>query len=204
MIHALPLAIPFLLAISLAACAQEPLQQGSDDKSDAVDRLCLDEGLEPGCDICAVRELHNDGICDDFCVSPDPDCGESGQCRIAGLGGFEQSSDFGDELVISSEQITADNIDAQSEARVAHFLAAAEFATESSVTLENVFDVSDDGTFEVLLGDVVIGDSLIDFTWYKWFAGDTEVGVIFDVDTITVLAAVSDGQVRSCELAEAE
>jgi len=42
--------------------------------SAAWDALCKLQGLAAGCDLCAALGWYQDGVCDDFCPGPDPDC----------------------------------------------------------------------------------------------------------------------------------
>jgi hypothetical protein len=46
----------------------------------AVEKLCRELGLAPGCDLCDARGWYDDGVCDSFCAEPDPDCPATASC----------------------------------------------------------------------------------------------------------------------------
>ena len=74
-----------LLAIPLSACGGD---NAADDGSDQPGALTKDEARAAGKadgteDYCEYFEWYGDGICDDFCLNPDPDCG-AGTCEAAG------------------------------------------------------------------------------------------------------------------------
>jgi hypothetical protein len=69
------------LTVGLAGCdttetpslAKDDAMQGKADGF--TDSLCLEIGAESGCDLCAEMGWYDDGVCDDFCESVDPECG---------------------------------------------------------------------------------------------------------------------------------
>ncbi len=79
------LAIPaaFGLSLGLAGCTGGETEPNMLDKDEAAqgkedgftDTLCEWIGAEPGCDLCDELGWYGDGVCDDFCDEPDPDCG---------------------------------------------------------------------------------------------------------------------------------
>lgn len=82
------------------------------------------------------------------------------------------------------------------EINVQQIIIAAEHheAFTRDAALRAAFDHSDDDEFDVLLVEID-GAS---YDWIRWWAGDTEVGLIFDHETLTVVAAVGDQDVIGC------
>jgi len=63
-------------------------------------------------------------------------------------------------------------------------------------TVEQVFEFIDpDGLYVNSVIDSLTGDR---FTWAKFYAGDTEVGYLYRVGTLDMVAIVSDGDVIDC------
>lgn len=59
---------------------------------------------------------------------------------------------------------------------------------------EALFDGSDDG-------DVIVIEGSLDdvaLTWIRFYAGDTEVGVIFEPDSTRIVAEIGDGDILGC------
>jgi hypothetical protein len=78
---AVPAAVGLSLGLGLAGCAGEDgageITRGevASAKADGMtDRLCVEVGAEPGCDLCEELDYYDDGICDEFCDYVDPDC----------------------------------------------------------------------------------------------------------------------------------
>jgi hypothetical protein len=68
-----------LLASSffVLACKSSSTSVPKPEKEDAIARLCEDIGEPADCDICELRDWIGDGVCDDFCLTHDPDCGRA-------------------------------------------------------------------------------------------------------------------------------
>jgi hypothetical protein len=63
-------------------------------------------------------------------------------------------------------------------------------------TLEQVFNYIDpDGLYVNSVLDALTGDR---YTWVKFYAGDTEVGYLYPVGSLDLVAVVSDGDVINC------
>ncbi len=58
-----------------SACANQEAADPQLTKDDV--RGMLGKGDHNSPDYCAIYDWYGDGICDDFCKNPDPDCGES-------------------------------------------------------------------------------------------------------------------------------
>ena len=81
---AMPAAVGLTIGLTGAAgcVGEDPVDRGEvtremarDAKADGfTDWLCEILWLPPGCDLCEELGWYDDGICDDFCESPDPDC----------------------------------------------------------------------------------------------------------------------------------
>ncbi len=61
-----------LVALLLSACAAQTAPAGGEPTRDEARELVA-KGDAP-LDICDIWDWYGDGICDDFCVEPDPDC----------------------------------------------------------------------------------------------------------------------------------
>lgn len=64
----------------------------------------------------------------------------------------------------------------------------------------DLYEVSDDGSFQIFTGTV----NDIDIDWVQFFAGDTEVGVIFEAGTTNIIGEVGDGDIRGCDATRIE
>ncbi len=74
---------------------------------------------------------------------------------------------------------------------------------DGNESVETLFgnSVTDDENF--ILNDVIVdADIPFEGDWVKFFAGDTEVGVIFDVATLKIVAEVGDGDIMKCTAVE--
>lgn len=62
-----------LLALTLAACGftGDDKEPGADEPS----KKDIAQITEPGQDYCDLYDWYGDGVCDEFCTQPDPDCG---------------------------------------------------------------------------------------------------------------------------------
>lgn len=62
--------------------------------------------------------------------------------------------------------------------------------------LAELFDAVDsDGVYETNVRDGVSG---ADYTWLRWYMGDTEVGYVFDVGSLAPVAKIGDGDIYDC------
>ncbi|MEM9193691.1 MAG: hypothetical protein AAGF12_31235 [Myxococcota bacterium] len=68
--------------------------------TDLQAELCAVEGLSADCDLCAEWSYYADGICDDFCTSPDPDCG-----RLPAIGTVEVLGQHCTGVLIDSDVV---------------------------------------------------------------------------------------------------
>ena len=86
-------ALAILLAVAAPACAADPMSTrgGAGGKADAPDP-------------CAVHDWYADGVCDDFCVLPDPDCSSFERFEIERAGVCPESVDCAGFLEISSDR----------------------------------------------------------------------------------------------------
>lgn len=66
---------------------------------------------------------------------------------------------------------------------------------EETERFDLLFFADDEGELQLL--EIVIDD--VAFDWVRFFAGDTEVGVIFDDGTSDVVVEISDGDLLTCE-----
>ncbi len=55
--------------------------------------------------------------------------------------------------------------------------------------------IDDDGVYETDLRDLVTG---ADYTWLRWYMGDTEVGYVFAAGGLEPIAKVGDGDIYDC------
>ncbi|MBT8491946.1 MAG: hypothetical protein KJO07_02705 [Deltaproteobacteria bacterium] len=111
----------------------------------------------------------------------------------------DDSQELADHVVAGREVSVAD-VDDLTATEVKQLIAAGvqlEFF-ESDATLEDAFDAADEGLIEIIELEVDDGGELVAYDWIRYFAGDNEVGVVFDDDTRTVVAEISDGDVLGC------
>ena len=73
-----------MIAVLCTACSASSVATTRIEKRDAQsakadglapEEVCLYFGFEPTCDICGIASWYDDGVCDSFCLKPDPDCG---------------------------------------------------------------------------------------------------------------------------------
>lgn len=67
--------------------------------------------------------------------------------------------------------------------------------TDADDELSAVWEASDDETFELFR--VAQGEA--QFDWIRFYAGDTEIGVVFDADSTRIVGRVDDGWVVGCD-----
>ena len=75
-----------------------------------------------------------------------------------------------------------------------------EFLAGTEEDLSILFEVSDDESF-IVTRLTAEGQ---DFDWVRFYAGDTEIGVVFEADTLNVVAEVSDGDILACSTGMSE
>lgn len=69
---------PMFLALLLVACGTEPDTSTPDQPTKAEVAQQIAEGkADHGVDWCEVLDWYGDGICDEFCTNPDPDCAQT-------------------------------------------------------------------------------------------------------------------------------
>lgn len=73
-----------VLVTSLCACsavdpAADDVAKPTDDKADTGQKICVELGQPATCDPCDAAGWYNDGECDTFCKTPDPDCSASSE-----------------------------------------------------------------------------------------------------------------------------
>jgi len=113
---------------------------------------------------------------------------------------IDNSSELSD-FVLDSETVGRADYDALSEMQQRQILAAAahlSFLTGSE-SADELFSSSVTDDEEYILNDVLV-DADIPFNgdWVKFFSGDTETGVVFDVGTLNIVAEISDGGIMNC------
>lgn len=100
------------------------------------------------------------------------------------------------ELASSQREATIDTIDSLSELDSQQIFAAAlhlEFVVGDE-DFDVVFEVADEGTFDLI--NVTAGGA--DFNWVSFYAGDTEVGVVFAAGTTDIVGEIGDGDIMGC------
>src|SRR5688572_23571519 len=60
-----------LLTLTAAGCGEDTSSEKSLSKEEA---RAAGGGKSDGVDYCQIFEWYGDGVCDDFCARPDPDC----------------------------------------------------------------------------------------------------------------------------------
>jgi hypothetical protein len=107
---------------------------------------------------------------------------------------YDQSGDI--ETVAGSEFAIDQESDVTSTQRDQLYtgLLHLEFITGDE-TFEELFEATDDDEFYFVSA---IDEQQNVYDWIKFYAGDTEVGVIFEVDTLVIVAEVGDGDVQGC------
>ncbi|MBW2460307.1 MAG: hypothetical protein JRH11_01590 [Deltaproteobacteria bacterium] len=193
-----------LVAQLLSGCTTEPASDAvakPAGKADAVSRLCADAGEPADCDICDVRSWYDDGECDEFCASPDPDCGTAAPVC---------SFDFGSPLGSSTAELWAlsgrarrvlfEDIDSLTSTEVEQIIAAVtlDYSDVEGLTREDLFALADAGEF--FLVPVTLGG--VSYDWVRFYSGDTEVGTVFEDGTTRPVASGSDGDLRGCTAPE--
>lgn len=191
-----------LLSGCMAETASSAVAKPADGKADAVSRLCADAGEPADCDICDVRSWYGDGECDEFCTSPDPDCGTAAPvCSydiVSPLG--DTSADL-EALSGRARRVTFENIDSLTGTEIEQIIAAVtlEYTDVEGLTSEEIFAEADAGEF--FLEPVTQG--AVTYDWVRFYAGDTEVGTVFEDGTTRPVASVSDGDLRGCTAPDA-
>ncbi len=141
-----------------------------------------------------VAEISDgDVLACDVAANPTPvQPGEPVACSYDSTWYFDASSDMGNFVV---ERATVDQSMALAQVETDQIFAAVVHlgfvATDDAFA--TVWDVSDDKNFE--LSTIDVGER---FDWVKFYAGDTEVGVVFAANSTTVVAEIGDGDVLGC------
>jgi len=114
------------------------------------------------------------------------------------VGGSDSSALAGS--VVAAAEVGAGDIGALSDLQKAQLLAAAVHleAVEPGSVIEAVFEAADEGTVELL--DVTVADAADgqSFDWVRFYLGDTEVGVVFENESLAIAAEIGDGDVLGC------
>ncbi len=194
---------------ALAGCAAPLAGDGSvkpvggKADSDAVRALCRDAGAPTNCDICGVRGWYNDGECDEFCGGTDPDCEGS---PLAG-GGFkcDATTPFGlgdnplklDEFIASTSTYRAENATSLTPLLQGQMLASLVHlgVLDQDDPFDLVFAAVDEGLLFVHQLEGLRGER---FTWVQSYLRGTEVGAVFEPDTLTLLAEIRGEQLFGC------
>ncbi|MCP4448160.1 MAG: hypothetical protein GY811_22905 [Myxococcales bacterium] len=106
------------------------------------------------------------------------------------------------DYVVASTTIESDDFAELGDTRKQQlYLAAVHLSfMEGTEPLDSIFEmgITDDENF--IVNEIVI-DSDVTFVgdWVKFYAGDTEVGVIFEASTTAIVGEVSDGDIMACE-----
>jgi hypothetical protein len=129
------------------------------------------------------------------CVQAPPD---AFVCTFDGdFAGGETSEDL-EFFLVGGLEFTADEADQLSASQLAQLAAA---ATQAGVDV-SLFEHADEGTVELLEVEIETPEVFIAADWIRYFAGDTEVGYVFEQGTTNLIAEVSDGDVRTCTAQE--
>ncbi len=195
---------------------------------DVIAKLCTSAGEATDCDICEVHGWYSDGVCDGFCANPDLDCGPDltkfdATCSFntdSGIG--ETSADLAGN-VVATRKVTIDDIDGLSpreSAQIWETLRLLDSAPDGE-DFDLVFDVADDGFFEIHDLEIATGspscvtgkrcgNACISrektchltggkaYQWVELGLGDTEVGVVFEAQTLKPIARIGDGDLEGC------
>lgn len=169
-----------------------------DGKEDAVGRLCRDAGLPADCDICTEREWYGDGECDDFCSNPDPDC----EAPVDPQCSWDNPSRVGDSTMELNDHVTGrvtvtiDDIDILDVIQSRQIWTACEHLEflQGNEDFDIVFEATDEGEFYLKEAEV----AGIEYDWVSFYAGDSEVGVVFLANTLEIVGEVSDGGIMGC------
>lgn len=209
------------------AAVEKPVGGKADEN--VTEKLCRQSGAAADCDICDVQAWYGDGTCDTFCAKPDPDCG------AAPLTSFKASCDFDtdpglgdtsadlDGSVVRTTKVTIDDIDGLTELQSRQLFDAMLLldAINGDEDLDVIFDVADDGVFEIHELEVAVGapncttgkrcgnacisrdktchlDGGDAYQWVELGLGDTEVGVVFEAGTLAPVARIGDGDLEGC------
>jgi len=206
------IAVGGLIASVVAGCAAEPVTdvtKPEGGKADAVTRLCQDAGEPDDCDICDVRGWYGDGECDEFCRTADSDCSTPAPTRelrqyTCTWGEFGPFGEDGNDLYDNAESVGAyeapDEVAGLTAEQI--FVAAWHLGggyMSPDATLDEAFESVDENTF--YMNEVTIGRARFD--WIKAYAGDTQIGVVFEAGTTKIVGEISDGDVLTCEPAPA-
>ena len=73
-----------ILLVTVACDAAPVAPDNAPTKDEVRDQVQKGDSLT---DWCAILDWYGDGICDPFCLDPDPDCEVKGECRATGCGG---------------------------------------------------------------------------------------------------------------------
>lgn len=128
---------------------------------------------------------------------------QSGECQPAvtvctwgQVNPFGQSSgDLASKVIVSSRIAKSGGDEARviDRAQIAAALKQLGFA-KGDEAFETLFEFSDDAEF--LLYQLKVDGKYYD--WVKWYAGDTEVGVIFEAASTRIVGEIGDGEIKSC------
>lgn len=176
------------------------------------EELCLELGEPDDCDLCEVAGWYSDGVCDDFCDQPDPDCGEThdGQDleRNGATCAFDLSSPLGDSSSDLDDAITGrttvtesdlDDLTVVQRRQIGDAMVLLDFLSDED-DLDQAFDAADEGAIDMVELDNDAGA----FDWVSFFAGDTEVGVIYERATLNRVGEISDGDILGCSPVQGE
>jgi hypothetical protein len=197
---------------------------------DVIAKLCGDAGKATDCDICEVHGWYSDGVCDGFCANPDLDCGPDlttfdATCSFANDAGIGDDSSELSKKVVSTRKVTIDDIGSLSELQsrqIWETLRLLDSAPDGE-DFDLVFDVADDGFFELHELEIATGspecvtgkrcgNACISrektchltggkaYQWVELGLGDTEVGVVFEAQTLKPIARIGDGDLEGCSL----
>ena len=70
-------------AVACSAGGTNTIDKPKGAKADAAEKLCQQAGEPDDCDVCDLMEWYDDGECDDFCSTPDPDCAQEREPNLA-------------------------------------------------------------------------------------------------------------------------
>lgn len=141
------------------------------------------------------------GKADDLTPAPDERCDFDVPSPFGGL-----SLDL-ERLVLDTRELVAEDAGELDALTSAQLIAAGMHLAElpAGATVADVFDATDDGLIERFAIGLPRADGGVDHSvWYRMFAGDTEIGVVFADGTIDLQAEISDGDLMGCEAPAAD
>ncbi len=204
-----------VLALAVIGCSGGPdeVSKPLTASPEELERLCELAGEPAGCDVCETHRWYEDGVCDAFCTSPDPDCAVPDSAHADGGEHDAAVSDAGGPDVPAPDASADGGVDAGASVGITCISTfgevvrdeeciEGEVVVEENVifyTVRNLFDescyLSTDSTGIVALynGDPVIGPS-----GSGWAVGLEAVGDLVSLGGNAIRAEVDAGRGAHC------